>query len=103
LAVGEEPEQLDLLADVKSVLLAAKWIQIPVTGFGDIAIGDAALSFGKGVVVRLAPNATPRARDAADLLAAALNGETIASKPEPDKRVTDPSTLNVLVGTKPMR
>jgi len=103
LAVGEEPEQLNLLGEIKSVLLSAGWIQVPVTGFGDIAIGDAALSFGTGVVVRLAPNATSSARAAADLLANSLNEETVDSKPEPDKRVTDPSILNVLVGSKPMR
>jgi hypothetical protein len=50
----------------------------------------------------LAANADASARDAADQLAAALNGEGIASKLEPDARETDTSVLKVLVGTKPM-
>jgi hypothetical protein len=103
LAVGEQPEQQNLLASIKGILLASGWVQVSPAGFGDIVIGDAALSFGTGVIVRLAPNADAAARNVASVLATAFNDEGIASKPEVDARVTDPSALNVLVGTKPMR
>jgi hypothetical protein len=103
LAVGGEPEQLNLLADIKMVLLSSRWIQIPPVGFGDISIGDAALSYGTGVIIRFAPSASPAIRNIANGLATALSSEDIASKPEDDPRVADASTLNVLVGSKPIR
>jgi hypothetical protein len=103
LTVGQEPEQLNLLADVKATLLSSGWVQVPPTGFGDIMIGDAALGFGTGVIGRFAPATNANIREIAQTLADALNAEDIASKPEPDARVFDPLTINVLVGTKPVR
>jgi hypothetical protein len=89
LTVGQEPEQLNLLADVKATLLSSGWVQVPPTGFGDIMIGDAALGFGTGVIGRFAPATNANIREIAQTLADALNAEDIASKPEPDARVFD--------------
>jgi hypothetical protein len=103
LAVGQDPEQFNLLEDIKSILLSAGWIKIPAVGFGDISLGDAAFAFGTGVVVRFSPNASADTQGVAIALASALQSEGIGSAPEADTRIPDALTLNVLVGSKPMR
>jgi hypothetical protein len=102
LAVSPETEPLNLLANLKNLLLLSGWIQTPPTGFGDIAIGDAASAIGNGVIPRFASSAIPRTREAANALAAALNAQGIESKVESDPRVHDPSEINLLVGSKPI-
>jgi hypothetical protein len=101
LAYSGEPEQFDLLASIKSVLLASNWVEMPPR-FSAITLGpDASMAFGIGVIVQIAPTADPVVRNTADKLATALNDEGIASKAEEDSRVGDPASLNVLVGSKP--
>lgn len=103
-SVVGDSEALDLLATIRAILNEAGWVKGLPVGFGDIKIGDdAALGYGRGVIVRFSPNAQEGARQSAALLSKYLNSEQIASAVEVDKRVTDPTALNVLVGTKPMR
>jgi hypothetical protein len=99
-AVGE-PEALNLLKIVESVLLASGWVRVPTQAFGDIQIGDASLAYGTGLIAQLSPNATLETQNRASAVASAFNDEDIASKPEADARVTDTALINILVGKKP--
>lgn len=102
LGVSGDTEALDLLGTLRSVFVAAGWIKVAPIGFGDIAIGDAASQFGRGVILQYSPIAKTDLRDFCEAAAKELYQEGIASKAEADSRVNDSELLHVLVGTKPL-
>jgi hypothetical protein len=101
LTVAGDSEALDLLKVIKSILLESGWVQIAPTNFGSIMLGDAALAYGRGVIIRFGDSTNLEVRNCGGLLSEALAFEGIAGKPEIDARVSDASEINVLVGTKP--
>jgi multidrug efflux pump subunit AcrA (membrane-fusion protein) len=101
-SVSGDSEALDLLTILRGVLKCSGWVQEPPVGFGDINIGDAALGYGRGVIIRFSPTASPQTVAIANALADVLVANGVASKAERDARISDPKSLNVLVGTKPL-
>lgn len=101
-AVAGDSESIDLLGTLRDVFARSGWIKIPSTGYGAINVGDAALAYGRGVIIQFSPAAKTETVSIANFVAQALSTEGIASKAERDPRVGDSSSLNVLVGTKPL-
>jgi len=100
LAVAPDPEAIDLLKTIDSVVNAAGWRVIPAQMQSDVAVGKAAQVFTTGVRIQFAMNASAETIRRAKILAAALNDDGIWTIAEPNPDLKSASALNVVGGAR---
>jgi hypothetical protein len=103
LCVAGDPESLNLLKIITSILKSAGWIQIPTQLGATLMAADtgASVIFDAGIKIEATPGANPQIVEIAKLFASTLSNDGITAIARFDPDLKERTALNVSVGNKP--